>query len=323
MYKILILNISLDYDLEFDNDSDWINDSLYVFILLPLGVLGAFLNSVSLCIISKRSIQRSSVFKYIRIYSCNSVFISATSFLLLFLSPKNNLTTSYKLIKCLIFPTCPSIFYCFANVLDVLINVNRILSYSRYFRAFRYASAYKISMIAFVFVVMINIPYFFLYDFNIISNTNCIRREFFVRITGKLALAFSLLIQGPLLLLSVAATNGMSIIAFRRFYKSKIQNLSSSDSHNSFNDMQKTRIRKNANYEKNILFMTIYMTAFSFLVHLIQFCSQMLAYLVFSLSAYFEFLQLFVVLLKQTSNFVFFYCFNKKFRKYFNACFQF
>ena len=325
MYEIFILNISLEHELAYDENLNWFKDSLYLLLLLPLGILSIIFNLISMLIVSKKSIQRSSVFNYLKIYTLNSIFLGFMVIFLYFVCPTyfKSSANTYKLVKCLILPSYASIFYCFANVLDILININRVLTYSQSFPTFRFTRANKTSLTAFIFVIILNLPYFFIYDLKESSNMKCIQRKFFLDLIGKLIFSISLLIQGPLLLILVVASNGLSILTFRKFYKTRIQNMHTSDSQTSFSDTQKKRIRKNAKYEKNLLFMTVYMTAFAFLIHLIQFGSQVINYISYSLSVYFDFIQLFVVLFKQNFNFVFFYSFNNKFRKYFNSYFQF
>lgn len=307
------------YELLLQNSiSSRFKDSFFLFLIVPLCILGFFLNGISLIIFFKKAFDNLSLFQYLKVYTANSLIL-----ILLGIFTPNYFSFSYnvRIFKCLIISSFSPMLYCFGYTLDTFINIERALCYSKKFAKFKLLTPYKVCLIAFILVLLINLPTFFIYgitDDKDLTKELCYRTEFSLSSFGKIILVMAFILQGPLLLAAVIASNLFSILSFRDFIKKKSLNL---NSNTNLNEIQLKRLRKIETYERNLLFMTVYLTGFSFLSHIFQFISQIMLYIFTSIDifAYFEFCFLFVALLKHTVNFVFYFCFNKKFRKYFKS----
>ena len=65
--------------------SSYIKDSLNLYIIIPMGVIGTILNLITLIILSKKTFNDVNIYKIMKVYSLNSLLITFfISFIFLF-----------------------------------------------------------------------------------------------------------------------------------------------------------------------------------------------------------------------------------------------
>ena len=217
------------------------------------------------------------------------------------------------------------LLFFYQNTLDIFINIERALNFSTRFNSFKKISPYFICFICLIVCVIIHGPNYLLY--NIVSDQDlyikfryCEKTAFTQSSLGRLLLIISYLVEGPVVLIAVIVTNIISMVSFLRFMKRKAQLNARRVSVNE-SKVEKRKREKDEKINRQLLFMTFYLSIFSILNHIIQITSQIVLF-VLNLSptvgAWFIFLFAFVVAFKNFSNIFFFYHFNSQFRNSFS-----
>jgi len=110
--------------------STWTLDSLYLFLVTPMGLLGLMLNAVSFGIFISKQFRSHTLFKYLQVYTFNSMILSATLSCSFLISPRYlfDLSTSLsaRIFKCYLVPSgiisflsCVSPFTLKSNVINI------------------------------------------------------------------------------------------------------------------------------------------------------------------------------------------------------------
>lgn len=315
--------------------SSWWYDSLYLFIITPMGLIGFILNTLSLIVFFNKRFRHINLFKYFKIYTFNYLIVSLMVSCFFFLSPKYffKLSISYsaRIFKCLVVPSYGiALLFFYGNAMGILLNLERASNYSIRYRRFKQINPYKLSFILFLICVVINIPSCFLvkiasdkdvedainnYENAIKFKGICIRHPISLTLYGKIATIFGYSVKGLLTLILDIASNIASMLAYKTFIQSKLKSLN-------LESNKKTDILNQfAIKSKKHTFMTFYLTLFSICVHIIQFSADMSIFIFGLGPSYkfaFTFLIMFVCAVKLIVNVLFFYLFNKNFRKSFN-----
>jgi len=140
---------------------------------------------------------------------------------------------------------------------------------------------------------------------------NCIWSQFTWSPLGNILLMASFFIQGPIVLIMEISTNIMAFISYRRFLKRKAL----TKNQNKGNETAQTK--KNDKINKKLLYMTFYMSIFSVIIHLIAFSAQFIIFcfdVTDQLAAWFIFIGLFIIAIKNFLNIFFFYNYNTQYR---------
>jgi len=298
---------------------------LYLSLIVPMGVCGSLFNLLSLFILFKKQFRNIALFKYTQIYTLNSLIITVCQIFCFYFSAYHfyelSISFASRIFKCYVVPDLVLMCLFYANVLDLFINIERALYFSSRHEKFKQVSAYKISFVLFIVCALINLPSDLLYDFvtdiHIYNKMRlCTKSKFSETLQGKIIYIVSILIQGPFILILIVYTCIISAKSFKNYLKERIVLLR-------FNldireHLKAEKQKKILKTEKKLIFMTLCMSLFTIIYHLIQISSQTIIY-VFNLDAttisWCIFVYVLIASLKHCSN-IFIYCyFSFKFRK--------
>ena len=298
----------------------WIIDVLYIALLCPLSVVAVFLNILSFKIFSSKGFSKKNLNKYFKVYTINSMVISALfSFNFLVRTPTileftNSYTARFIAIK-IMFPLF-AIIYFYLSILDIVISLERISHFLIILKKLRTCNPYKICFLLFLVSLAMNLTYTFVYypgsvNVKLANNTNY--TIYYNALTsygkskiGQLNIIAVYLTRDVFILFVVIVLNILSIVLLRRHLRKKSELLNSNEENISLMKSINTRLTV----------MVIVMLTISFLEHLIFF----ITYAYFSIykngmiSSICNFVSVMGIVIKQISNFVLFYSFNKVFR---------
>ena len=87
----------------------WLESILYLCLIVPMGILGTLFNAISILIFLKKSFRNKALFKYMQVYTFNSLIITSCQIFFFYYSTYHlfDLATSYgaKIFKCYITPS--------------------------------------------------------------------------------------------------------------------------------------------------------------------------------------------------------------------------
>lgn len=319
--------------------SSWLYDSLYLFLITPIGIISSLLNAISLIIFFKKEFRSIKIYKYYQVYTFNNLLISSILSCFFFFTPRYLFTTSLsyngRIFKCLVIPSYGmALFFFYGNAMGILLNMERASNYCNKYKHFKQTQPYVYCLILFIICFIINMPTCILikmatdediqYALTSIDNAKlfkgiCLRNPISLTILGKIVTIFGYAVKGLLTLCFDIGSNLLSMIAYKQFINAKMRTLNPTAA----NDTQTKMIELK---KKKQTFMTFYLTVFSIFVHSVEFAADIIIFFYSSDPRYlfgFSFFIIFVIALKQTVNFVFFYVFNKNFRNCFKNLFSF
>jgi hypothetical protein len=335
--NIIILNKSSDFRSLFLDSirNTWIAEIFYLYLIVPMGILGTILNIITL-IIYYQNKKKLPLFKYLIVYSACCVIIAIIGILFFYVCPYQlfDLAVSYfgRIFKCYILSSNGNFLFFYINSLDVLINFERTLNFCYKFQKLKEISPYKICLVVLILCLIINIPNNMAQEMVQTEDLpvklkNCVATSFALKPYGKILLLVSFFIQGPLLLLLILISNILSVLSFKNFMKLKAEILKINKQQlEQMTSNEEKKLRKYEKLDKNLLKMTFFMSLFSFVNLFIQFVANTFI-LVFPnqfnnfITGSIMFIFVFVVCLKQFLNFFFQYYFNLKFKKHFHKLF--
>jgi len=307
-------------------------DSLYLFLIVPMGIIGTILNIISLIIFFRKNMRNISFYRYFQIYAINSLILSFTLSFSFFLSPRYffelSISRAARIFKCLIEPSyiLPlALFY--SNAMNILLNIERASCFTTKFKYFKNTSPYLICFWLFFICTIINLPTYFLIDFTSDSDIQaaltlgdnnfkgiCLRSKSSFTVFGIVATSFGIIIKGILTLILDICSNILAIYFFKRYLKFKIKSIQGT-----FNSLVQFKKVEKMKHKQTV--MAIYLTTFSIVISTIQFAADLMIFFFSNLNAKFlffiEFLVCFFIAFKQIMNFFFFYSFNSNFRNVF------
>lgn len=302
---------------------------LSTYIILPLSALGTIFNTVSLLIFLKRSFRKIALFKYMKVYTMSSLIINSILIFAFYFNVTQffELSISYsaRIFRCVILPYVVVFFFSFENMIEILINVERAVNFSTSYQWFKKAPAYLVCFITLVLCVIIYLPGFFIYE--IVPNSElfvkfrlCVPSSFTKLPVVKISQIVSYVIQGPIIMILVVITNVFSLISFRNYTRKKAE---TTRELTNLNRNKQRRQKKLDKMDKKLLWMTFYLTTYSVIMHIIQFASLIIIFYIGTspvLISLFTFLLAFIMTLKNSTNILFYYIFNKNFRNALKLC---
>lgn len=298
--------------------------TISTYVIVPMSILGTLFNVISLLIFFKKSFRSIALFKYMQVYTATSLVITSSLIFGFYFNVTQlyEIATSYsaRIYKCLIIPSyVVTFFFFYGNVMDILINVERALNFSNRFPRFKKMSPYVTSSIALVICLIMNLPNFFIFE--IVEDKDlfikfrlCVPSKFNLSTIGKILQIISYILGGPVVLILEIASNIVSMICFRNYMKRK----STLQTNKNMDKKQRRKQKKIDKMDKKLLFMTFYLSGYSILMHIVQFASQIIIFILGTnpiLSSVFTFLYAFVMSLKHSTNIFFYYHFNTNFRR--------
>ena len=305
--------------------------TLSTYLIVPISVFGTIFNTISLIIFLKRSFRKIAYFKYITVYTATSLIITSTLICGFYFNVAQlfdlAISFSARIFRCYIIPSyLVSFFFFYSNVIDIIINIERAINFGNKYQKLKKISSYIVCIVSLIVCLIVNLPLYFLYD--AVQDKDlytrfrlCIPSQFTQSSLGKVLQIVSYIIQGPVVLLLEVLSNAIALVSFRNFLKRKSQatNLQTTN----VNSNQQRRQIKKEKMDKKLMWMTCYITGYSFIMHLIQFASQIIIFYIGTnavLISIFTFLFSLIILIKHSTNIFFYYFFNKNFRKAINLC---
>lgn len=306
--------------------STWTYDSIYLFLVTPMGILGILFNGISFGIFTLNKFRNQALFKYLRVFTFNSLILSITFSCSFLISPRYFFDLSHSLIarvfKCYIVPSVVvSLIFYFNNALDVLINIQIAAVYTNRLDRFKSINPYILCAVVFTICFVVNSPNYLLISISTDEQVNeglssfanilkfkglCLRNPIYLTTYGTAITMLGFAVK-ELLTLCLEIVSSLASIHCMRMYYKRNRNLTGQT-------VNRQELISKGEMKKTI--MALVLTMFSILLHCFAFSAVCIIFFVPNIVA-FEYTLLIYVFIsfKQLINFPLFYLFNRKFRK--------
>jgi hypothetical protein len=307
--------------------SSYLIDSIGLYFAIPMAIIGTLLNLISIIILYSKSFRKMNIYKIMKIYNLTSLLLTfGLSFTFLY-TPNVLFELSISLIarifSCNIVNWIFILIFFYQNCLDILMNLERALSYSNGFQQIKQISAYLICFIVLIICVIIHISSDLAFTYTpddelYIKFNLCYPTSFAILPLTKMILIVSYIIEGPIVMILVIGSNILAYISYKSFMKRKQESININRSAE-LTESEKRKQVKTEKRNKILLSMTIYLTIFSIISHLIQFGAQLIIFVFSSqitkiLYGWIRFAFLFIVIFKNFFTIFFYYYFNSNFK---------
>jgi hypothetical protein len=277
----------LNSKLLFNIRSTYLIDSLRLYFIVPMAIIGTLLNSTSFFILSTKSFKKFKIFKLMKIYNLISLLMTFGTVFFFLYTPHVLFELSISEIGR--FYTCNFsnwillLFYFYGNCLDMLMNLERALNYSNGYQNLKKISTYLICFIVLIICIIINLPSnlaqsYVPNDQLYIKFRLCYPTKFAILPVAKTILLASYIIEGPIVMILVIGSNILAYISYKLFMKRKQESTNNQRS-GQLTESEKRKQAKTEKMDQKLLKMTIYLTIFSIISHLIQFGAQLITLL--------------------------------------------
>jgi hypothetical protein len=270
---------SSDFELSYDRNkleifllntgNSWTLETVYLFTVLPFGVLAILLNIICLVTLFKFKNVKTSQYKYLKVFTLNSLFLSMMIFFFIFTHiPRYNdfsLTYFARFYRCVIMINVANMLNFYEGVLNILIVLERMSNFVLKFKSFTKIPPYLTSIVFLIICVFICLPTFklssvtsqneFLKSINNYNESNpifryCEKSEFSKSIEGKIIIAFVIVIMNGITLIIEITCTIIAIYSFRKYLESRANLV------NNKNDQNRNNLRVNyqnrvGNYDLN------------------------------------------------------------------------
>jgi hypothetical protein len=262
--------------------STWLLDSIYLFIMSPLGFTGFVLNILVLFVLLPRVKQANHIrlFKYLIVYSLNSAVICfLLTFIFIHLSPAEYLGFTFTYVSK--FYSCHILVYLtlglcfFGYLLDIIILIDRLSLFLSYkISRLNQIKPFTKCFIILIICLFINSP--LLFSMKIIesnnlhesNNTNdCNLATFSKKTEGHKVGIFLIFIRDIFALIFEITMTGLSIYYYKNFTSKSIHAyyfISNSHIHFAFR-----KAKPSKSNSRRLLLMSICLSIFSIISHLI------------------------------------------------------
>ncbi len=305
--------------------STWRYDSIYLFLITPMGLLGVLFNSVSFGIFISKKFRNQALFKYLQVYTFNSLILSATFSGSFLISPRYLFDLSHsisaRIFKCYLVPSViVSLIFYYNNAIDVLINIQVAAVYTNRLDRFKRVNPYVMCAIVFAICFVFNSPNYLLITISTDEQVNgalsslssimkfkglCLRNPIYLTAYGTAITMFGFVVK-ELLTLCLEIGSSLTSIFYMRIYYKRNRDL------NRHNVSHQEVISKD---EKKKTIMALSLTFFSICLHFFEFAAVFIIFFVPNIVS-FEYSMLIYVFIsfKQLINFPLFCLLNRKFR---------
>ena len=190
--------------------STYFTDALSLYLIVPMGIIGTFLNLITILILVNKKFNNLNIFKLMKVYSLTSLIISFfiifsglfTPHIFFYLS----ISEFARIYYCNLVNWFYILFFIYGNCLDILMNLERTLSFSNKYQKIKKVSAYFICFITLIICLIIHMPS------NLISNYTpsnqlyitfklCSSTSFASSPLTRIILILSYIIEGPVLII--------------------------------------------------------------------------------------------------------------------------
>jgi len=313
--------------------STYLTDALYLYLMVPMAIIGTILNIINIFILTKKTFSNINIYKIMIVYSLNSFIISfITIFSGLFFNPHIlfylSISEIGRIYTCYISTLVIPSFYFYGNCLDILMNLDRALSFSNKYQKLKQTSPYLICFIVLIICKIIHLPSDF--SRNHVPNDQlyvtlrlCSITQFATASLTQTILIVSYIIEGPIVMILEIGSNLLAYISYKSYMNRKEQLAINNNNNNRSTELTESEKRKQAKTEKmnqKLLMMSVYLTLFSILSHIIQFGSQLIlvifnSYVSKLVFAWVFFISSYVIVFKHFFTIIFYYKFNLNFKR--------
>ena len=339
--------------------SIWPLNSIYLFVILPLGLIGFFLNLLCFYILKHDDFSKVSIYGYFKVITINSamlclfqstVFISQTHRYFHF---SNTYEANY--YSTVFYIPGSNVFLLYGSILDMCMSLERCSIFYTKLKVIIKQNVNLVCLILFMISTLIGLPYFFINSPEF-ANVEIGKNKYFKlwywditpfgrSLAGQILTYGNFIIRDVLFLLVELGLNILSIVLLRNYFLNKAKLLGSSnklsriplkssidtnstDTQNvtalpcSVSKIIVTHTKNLSPQEKNLTIMIIIMCFFSIIIHIFYLIVGV--FLFFNDSLLTSCTGAFVVLtsiLKNMSNIVLLFLFNVKFRNRFKKLF--
>jgi hypothetical protein len=313
------------------------NDSIYIFIIIPLCTIGFILNMVNFGIIYKKDFQNITIFKYLKFYLLNSLVLNVLN-LLNFLSfaPRYldfnlSIGIASRIYRCKILKYVVTSFIYHRDILDCIIACERLANFmveTRMKEVIKY-SPNMINILFLMYSFLVNAPTFFEFTIKTDSEIDqvlyskdmdlikafkiCGREEFFTTRPGQLILIILFILRELVTLIFQVIASILTLIYFRKYLNKRAEIVVIQEHDEEF---RKKNIAEKKN-EKKLTLMIFYFMSFSIICHAVTASLQMLLITINNQAILYSLLLInfMIFTIKNLTNFFFFYFFNNKFKQ--------
>jgi len=210
--------------------SSYIKDSLNLYLIEPMGIIGTLLKLIAFTILSKKTFSNHNIYKLMKINNLISLGITfIISFIFLFTPAvlfELSISKIGRIYICSIIPWFYLLLFLYGNCLDILMNLERALSFSDGYQRIKQIPTYFICFIAFILCAIIRIPSDLAYTYTsddelYIKLRLCYLTSFGLKPAGKMILLASFIIEGPIMMILVIGSNLLAFVSYKRFMKRK------------------------------------------------------------------------------------------------------
>ena len=304
--------------------STWLTDSLYLFLIMPLLIIGFIFNMLAFYILLQIDSKKapSRVFDYLRVYSLNSSLIALiTLFSLYSYSPRYFPAANYymaRVFRCRIVYFAVFSLLNFGSFLDIIIGLDRLSILTGKFEFIRKKSIIGISgmfNISSQFVKVQSQDELMNDIKNLTTLVNCPIDDNFRNLIGSIITSVSYLLKNVFILVIEVIINIYCIISFQKFVRNKFELVKNSS----------PQLKSQFVSEKKNCIMFIYLSAMTILINIFVLLSSGF-YFFFNekpvISYSFVWVSFLFYSTKYISNiFVFYFCnnlFKEKFQNFLN-----
>ena len=218
--------------------SSILSDTLFL-TLIPIGLIGFILNAISLIIFTKIKVKQTKMYSYLFLYTLFNSLLGS----IMIMSASLPYSSRYfglisfniivRIIRCRLLNYIGSSQYLWANIIDILLALDRLSTFIKSIKVINQYSPVKIVFILLISSHLINLPMFFWYQtqtdeefFESIQKslqtfTYCKVASFLGTPVGIVTTILSTFIRDILTLLVEIITNILGIIYLKKFIKNK------------------------------------------------------------------------------------------------------
>ncbi len=234
-----------------DIGNSWILEAIYLYTVAPFGVIAILLNIISLITLLKFQNVKRSQYKYLKVFTLNSLLLSMMIFFFIFTHiPRYNdfsLTYFARFYRCVIMINVANMLNFYEGVLNILIILERMSNFVLKFKKLTQIPPYLTSIGFLIICIIICLPTFklstvkseddFLKAINNYNESNkifryCEKTEFSQSLIGKIIIAFVILVMNGITLIIEVTCTIVAIYNFRKYLESRANLLNNKNDHN-------------------------------------------------------------------------------------------
>lgn len=145
-------------------------DIMYIFVFPPISLISLAANLLAYRILSSRFFQKKPIYTYLRVCCLNSSvgnFIYAVSFICETRRYLNLSNTKFGIyFRCFFKLPVNNTCFFYGSLLDILLAIDRLAEFTPIKTKFRHINANRLCAGAFVTCLLINLPFFFVFEPN-------------------------------------------------------------------------------------------------------------------------------------------------------------